>query len=74
MHEMKERYGKRGEEVFYRTANKMGMKPTSHGTMTMPKDVGAARQVEANRISTPLCHTIIKASFYLPNRPGKVSY
>lgn len=73
MKDMTARYGKKhGKEVFYATANKRGM--TSHGTMTMPKDVGAARQVEANRIATPLCRTILKASSYLPKRPGKVSY
>ena len=74
MKEMKARYGKRGKEVFHATANARGMTPKSYGTMTMPKDVGAARQEEANRIATPLCRTILKASSYLPKRPGKVSY
>ena len=77
MHEMKEKYKERGEEVFYRTANKMGMKPKSHmihGGETPHGDIGAMRQEEAGRVAKSLGGKIIKASSYLPNRPGKVSY
>ena len=41
---------KGNKREFYATAAKQGMKPVSHGSMTMPKDIGAARQAEGEKV------------------------
>ena len=49
---MRKRHGKRAEEMFYRTANKKGMKPKSHmpaGATQSPKgNLGDRRVAEAD--------------------------
>lgn len=54
MRDMKKRYGKRGPEMFHKTANARGMTPMSHlpkGASQSPKgDLGKLRQAENARV------------------------
>ena len=54
MQGMKRKHGKRAKEVFYATANKRGMKPTSnlpeHGTKGLPPHICCARAEESKKV------------------------
>lgn len=75
MKSMKKKHGGRGEEVFYKTANKKKMTPKSKmpkGVSLSPKgDIGQSRQLESVRAGGFKAGPVVVVSKKLPYRECK---